>query len=195
MRRALLTAVCGLLTIGPAAPAGAATKSVTISGVFGNATYSPNPVALAARGDTAKWVNEGNVGHTATGNSPFNLWNTGTIAVGSSKSFTFISAGTYPYHCAIHPSMTGTVRVPIALSKSGTTVTVTVASKTAPNGFHYVVQKTGPGDTAFKAWKTITATTTTFAGMAGKTYSFRSKMKRVNSTASSGFSVARSITV
>jgi plastocyanin len=103
--------VAGLaLALALVAPALAATKNVTIAGF----AYSPNPVTINV-GDTVTWTNNDAASHTATGNG----FNTGTISTGNSKSVTFNSAGTFDYHCSIHPSMTGTVVVK-ATSGGGT---------------------------------------------------------------------------
>jgi len=47
--------------------------------------------------------------HTTTSNT--NTWNSGTVAPGAKFSVTFPTAGTFPYHCAIHPGMVGSVVV------------------------------------------------------------------------------------
>lgn len=60
-------------------------------------------------GDTIRWTNNGAVPHTSTSNS--GLWNSGTLSPGQSFSLRFTLVGTHPYHCAIHPSMTGTIVV------------------------------------------------------------------------------------
>jgi MYXO-CTERM domain-containing protein len=53
------------------------------------------------------------VTHTAT--SDTGAWTTGNIAPGgTSAAVAFPTAGTFPYHCAIHPSMAGTVIVSAA---------------------------------------------------------------------------------
>lgn len=65
------------------------------------------PIIVKA-GTTVTWVNKDDTAHTTTSNS--GLWNSGVMAVGSSFSYTFSTAGTYPYHCNIHP-MTGTIEV------------------------------------------------------------------------------------
>ena len=39
------------------------------------------------------------------------IWKSGDIAAGRSFSMAFSAAGTYPYHCEMHPSMQGTVIV------------------------------------------------------------------------------------
>jgi plastocyanin len=38
-------------------------------------------------------------------------WSSGTVAPGGQFSFAFQTAGTFPYHCTIHPGMVGTVVV------------------------------------------------------------------------------------
>ena len=70
--------------------------------------YSPNPIAVAA-GATVTWTNNDNVTHTST--SDTNVWNSGSIAPQGSFSRMFPSAGTFSYHCSIHPGMVATVTV------------------------------------------------------------------------------------
>jgi plastocyanin len=49
-------------------------------------------------------------GHSATSDDPMG-WDTGILASGASATITFPTAGTFPYHCSIHPDMLGTVDV------------------------------------------------------------------------------------
>src|SRR5213596_4430324 len=71
--------------------------------------FSPNPITIKV-GDTVTWTNNGSVAHTATSNT--GAWDTGPIASGASSSaVSFNTTGSFAYHCAIHPSMTGTVIV------------------------------------------------------------------------------------
>jgi len=61
-------------------------------------------------GDEIEWHNHDGVDHTSTSDAPG--WTTGNIAPGGvSAPVTFSTAGTYPYHCAIHLGMTGSVIV------------------------------------------------------------------------------------
>jgi plastocyanin len=55
------------------------------------------------------WVNTDTVSHTSTSNA--SGWDSGIIAPGRQFSSTFTTTGTFPYHCAIHPGMVGTVVV------------------------------------------------------------------------------------
>jgi plastocyanin len=55
------------------------------------------------------WTNRDVIAHTSTADG--GAWNSGTIAAGGTFSRTFTSAGSFPYHCAIHPGMIGTVTV------------------------------------------------------------------------------------
>jgi plastocyanin len=65
--------------------------------------------ALAAAGTTVRWTNTDSVAHTSTADAgPFN---SGTLAAGAHFDFAFQTAESFPYHCAIHPGMVGTIVV------------------------------------------------------------------------------------
>jgi plastocyanin len=81
-------------------PSGAATLA--------NRAYVPN-VVDAAIGDTVTWTNSDTVDHTSTSDLPG--WDSGVVGPGRQFSFTFRTAGTFTYHCAIHPGMVGSVVV------------------------------------------------------------------------------------
>ncbi len=85
-------------------PARAATVDVSISGF----AFSPPSISVPA-GTTVRWTNNHSVNHTSTADG--GLWNSGTLTPGQQFSFTFNTPGTYPYHCAIHLEMVGTVTV------------------------------------------------------------------------------------
>ena len=84
-------------------------KPVSIVGgasTMGTSAYAPSPVAISV-GGSVTWTNNDGTTHTATGSG----WNSGSIAPGGKYTATFSSAGTFVYHCTIHPGMTGTVTV------------------------------------------------------------------------------------
>src|SRR5919108_6562462 len=80
--------------------------------------YSPNPVNVHV-GDVVTWTNRDSLPHTVTSgingrpdgrfdSSPnFNP----VIAPAATFNHTFTEAGGYPYYCALHPNMVGTVIV------------------------------------------------------------------------------------
>jgi plastocyanin len=88
------------------APSGEAVRSekVTISGF----QYDPETVTIQAGGKVI-WQNEDSTEHTATLDD--GSFTTGALAEGKLKSESFKTAGTYTYHCEIHPQMKGTVEV------------------------------------------------------------------------------------
>lgn len=71
-------------------------------------TYQPDPVVVRTGGKVI-WQNEDTAPHTATADD--GSFDTGNLMRGKIKSETFKEAGTYPYFCAIHPTMHGTVEV------------------------------------------------------------------------------------
>ena len=70
--------------------------------------YSPNPLTIA-RGTTVVWMNNDSSTHDQVSDS--GVFNTGSVAPGAQASFTFQNAGTFPYHCGIHPNMVATIVV------------------------------------------------------------------------------------
>ena len=88
----------------PAAPA-RATMHVTIQ----NFAFSSQTITVPP-GTTVIWTNKDSVAHIVT--SDTGAWpDSGNLATGQTFSHAFTKAGNYPYHCAIHPSMTAKVIV------------------------------------------------------------------------------------
>jgi plastocyanin len=82
-------------------------KTVKIS--IKNMSFDPGNVTISV-GDTVEWTNHMGMAHTVT---PDNGEFPGSGRINSNKSFShvFSARGTVPYHCEIHPNMTGTVIV------------------------------------------------------------------------------------
>ena len=76
--------------------------------VLGDRAYVPGVVTVAV-GNTVTWMNTDSVSHTST--SDPTGWDSGIVAPGAAFSRSFQSAGSFRYHCAIHPGMIGTVVV------------------------------------------------------------------------------------
>ena len=85
------------------APA-AGTPAVTIKGF----AFNPATITVPA-GTTISWTNEDGVRHTVTLDS--GATTSDALSTGATWSQTFTAAGTFPYHCSIHPSMKGSVTV------------------------------------------------------------------------------------
>jgi len=89
---------------------GTAPNEVIIQGM----AFSPSVITVIA-GTRITWTNNDSFEHTVT--SDTGLFDSGTISgsgaygAGGSYSYTFITAGTFPYHCTTHPMMTATVIV------------------------------------------------------------------------------------
>jgi plastocyanin len=93
----------------PAPPPAGSSSEVSIprgAESLGNRAYVPDDLAVAV-GTTVTWTNTDSVSHTST--SDVAGWNSGIVAPNGQFSFTFQAAGTFPYHCAIHPGMVGRV--------------------------------------------------------------------------------------
>ncbi len=73
-----------------------------------NYSYSPESITVKV-GDKVTWINQDSVGHSATADD--NSFDTGVLSTGQSMNVTFSKAGTFSYHCSVHPSMKATIIV------------------------------------------------------------------------------------
>ena len=117
-------AFLGLVLAGPALsqplPASAAATSVSMiqnSSCGTPSGFCFNPVSIIVTpGSTVSWTNMSVTTHTATSDPP-GTWNTGFVSGGQTSSpIPFATQGSFPYHCAIHPDMHGTI---VVVSASG----------------------------------------------------------------------------
>ena len=116
-------------TVGPGTTAGTSTTAGTPTTV-GASTTAGTPTSVAGGGGaqvvlkgfafdpasvtikvgaSVTWTNQDSTNHTVTADK--GEFNSSQLANGATFSFKFDKAGTYAYHCSIHPSMTGTVVV------------------------------------------------------------------------------------
>jgi plastocyanin len=75
------------------------TASVAV-GPNNSLTYAPQSVDIA-RGGTVTWNWQGTLTHTVTSDSSL-AFDSGVRNPGSTFSFTFATAGSFPYHCLVH---------------------------------------------------------------------------------------------
>lgn len=88
-------------------PAPKTTNPVTDNVTISNFAFAEKSVSIKV-GDSVLWTNKDSAPHTVTGDGGLS---SGTLKTNQTYSFTFNTAGTFNYHCAFHPSMTGTVTV------------------------------------------------------------------------------------
>ena len=93
-----------------ATPLAGLTQTVLIvnnsDGSFG---FSPATLTIVP-GATVIWKNMSSAPHTVTSDDG-QTFDSGNIAPGGSFKFKFTTAGSYPYHCNIHPYMRATVNL------------------------------------------------------------------------------------
>jgi plastocyanin len=70
--------------------------------------FVPSTITITA-GTTITWTNKDGINHNVM--SDTGVFTSGTIANNGTFSYKFDVAGSFPYHCSIHPDMTATVIV------------------------------------------------------------------------------------
>ena len=93
-----------------AGPARAETVEVKID----NFTYNPQQITVKA-GTTVTWVNHDDIPHTVT--SKTGAFRSKAMDTDDKFSFTFATPGSFPYFCALHPHMTGSIVVEASTGK------------------------------------------------------------------------------
>ena len=121
MRRTLaaltLLAAAGVLVVGCGGgdnssgggptTSGAATPASGTAVAIDNFAFSPATLN-AKMGQQVTWTNKQDIAHTVTADGgAFDH----QMPPGATFSFTFDKAGSFAYHCTIHPSMTATIQV------------------------------------------------------------------------------------
>ena len=116
MKRALFS-IAAVLVLALPASSSAATISVKI----GATTFNPKTVTVN-QGDSVEWVNVDKVNHQLVANN--GAFASSILKPAAKYTFTFNAAGTFHYHDALKPSLTGTVVVKgrPRRSRSGSTI-------------------------------------------------------------------------
>ncbi len=114
-RNLLITSILGLVVIfvaacsSPAAqPSGDENAGQEVEVSISNYTFEPKDLEVKV-GTTVTWTNLDNVEHTVTAND--GAFDSGLFGKDAAFSFTFQTAGSFPYYCIPHPNMIGTVTV------------------------------------------------------------------------------------
>jgi plastocyanin len=128
-----------------------------------DAAFSPDVVTVFTQGGAVNWDSVSTLNHQISsdgydGTVGPKLWQTGVLAPDQQDVTNFYTSGTFKYHCSIHPTMKGKVKVVITTSAvdpaPGDTFEVKWSSLAGiPSGFNVDVQIKKPGD-VFKVWKT-----------------------------------------
>jgi plastocyanin len=106
-----------------AAEAGEATVSIV------DFAFEPATLDVSA-GTTVVWTNTGQAPHTVTGD----FADSGVLEPGQTFSHTFAQSGDFSYVCAIHPQMTGAIRVGVAAAPASTLTATPAADGTTVEG-------------------------------------------------------------
>ncbi|MGZ4880564.1 MAG: cupredoxin domain-containing protein [Halobacteriota archaeon] len=91
-------------TSSPSPSANAASQTVMIQGF----SFQPASITIQT-GTSVTWRNGDSVSHQIVSNT--NAFSSPVVNAGGSYAHVSDQAGPYPYHCGIHPSMTGTITV------------------------------------------------------------------------------------
>jgi plastocyanin len=100
----LIGPIIGAMLAAASVAAQDTTNVVTID----NFTFTPQELTVAV-GTTVKWVNHDDIPHTVVNKDK--AFRSKALDTDDSFSYTFASAGTFDYFCALHPHMVGKVIV------------------------------------------------------------------------------------
>src|SRR5262245_50471903 len=103
--------------VGPTPPVPSANFSIDVAEINGPYSFCPSPATVAS-GHVIIWRNSDTVTHHVVFDDK--SIDTGTLAPNTVSQPITVGPGNWSYHCAIHPSMIGTVTVTTSVtSRSG----------------------------------------------------------------------------
>ncbi len=108
---------CGDIPVQTASGASTSSNPTLTTGKQVSITARQLSTFTVAAGTKVGWTNQSTETHTVTGSA--GKWQSGSLAPGTSFSYTFTAPGTFNYYCEYHAEMSGTVTVTEATSGSG----------------------------------------------------------------------------
>ena len=123
MKLVIISSIFVIFAIGLYAAPGAFAETHTVENAQGSSTpgceetnecFLPATLTIAP-GDMVEFVNNDSAAHTSTAGTPADgpsgAWDSSLVMVNMSYTTPALEAGEYPYHCMVHPWMTGLVIV------------------------------------------------------------------------------------
>jgi plastocyanin len=194
MRRlAFVVAAAGLAGLLIPAAANADTRFIQIA----QSTFTPHALT-ANQGDLVSWHNDDGIQHHVQSDQGFFDGPVLDQTDSYSEALTFRNAGSYPYHCTIHQSMTGVVKVPInASGSSGSGWQLQWSSLSQrPTTRNFDVQIKRPGSNMWRRFRGATTSRSTFFNPSTNgTYKFRSRTRIVGTGQLSNYSPVRTVSI
>ena len=116
MKTKLSLILFSMIVLSACGPAASSAPTVTPPAVQSGeakvsiANFAFDPVTLTIKtGTTVTWTNNDTVAHNVQ--SDDGSWGSTSLAKGATFTHTFTQAGTFPYHCGVHPKMKATIIV------------------------------------------------------------------------------------
>ena len=107
---AIVLTVAAFVFIGLTGCSSSKTSATSTGNVVNISNFSFSQGSLnVSMGTTVTWTNNDSATHRVV--SDTGLFDSGDLSQGGTFSYTFNTAGSYPYHCSIHTYMKGTIIV------------------------------------------------------------------------------------
>ena len=192
IRRAALSAIALLMFSSGSVSAGTDSQIE----IFDNG-FNPASVNIPI-GYSVHWHNGGAMTHTATANK-FDRFDE-TVASGeTTASVLMVYAGTWSYHCDIHPEMHGRVRVSMLAEpfsgSIGTTFVLRVATEALPAGFVEDIQRRRQGSGTWQLWRTTSRRKVEWTPGKLGAWQFRARLRKTSTGQATGWSSVIAIAV
>ena len=191
-RARLATVLALVISLAGLIPAGAAASTALLVDMDNGFDFH-SATQTVARGGSIEWRNKGSQPHDVKSNlSGYFTSPGGSGGMGKEETYTksFKQAGTFSYYCRLHEDigMQGKIVVPVRVTRSGSTFTITVSSSSSTGKWRNKVQVRKPGSSGWTTLSTTSYRSVTYSSSKTGTYKFRSAVKNSDTGATSGYS-------